>query len=280
MKMLPAVITIGSGTSVLVIANRITENGIQKLKPGIQKYEAVALQSDSFGSVLEDFRARAHALGAEIEVAAIPEALFTEDLAAQIKKKLWIAPQVISADDERVLIFSALTEQYGEGIVALNIGEKTTELCSAKKSLSMPAGFELLFEQMGPIPGPEYKNWSKELFKEFPVKPFAKMPVFLVGDLARALVKVLFNSPRDHLEKMEGFEVDFPTLEQTITRISNLSLELRASLPGLENGKHRTILCGLFLLRSLFEKLRTESLKISLAGIHSGLLCRIRENKT
>ncbi|MDR1759996.1 MAG: phosphatase [Fibrobacter sp.] len=279
MKMLPAVVTIGNGTSALVIADRITENGVQKLKPCIQKYEPVSPKSEAFGMVLEDFRARAHALGAEIEIAAVPSALFTEELAGLIEKKLWIEPQIISADDERALIFSALAERYGEGIVSLNIGEKTTELCSAKKNLSLPAGFELLFEQMGPIPGPEYKNWSKELFKEYPVKPYAKMPVFLAGDLARAFVKVLFNSPRDHLEKMEGFEVDLPTLEQTITRISNLSLELRASLPGLENGRHRTILCGLFLLRSLFEKLRAESFQISLTGIHSGLLYRIQEKQ-
>jgi exopolyphosphatase/guanosine-5'-triphosphate,3'-diphosphate pyrophosphatase len=43
-------------------------------------------------------------------------------------------------------------------------------------------------------------------------------------------------------------------------------------LPGLENGRHEVIICGLFWLRSLLEKLRVETFKISTAGLRFGLL--------
>ena len=61
-------------------------------------------------------------------------------------------------------------------------------------------------------------------------------------------------------------------LEAVTTRITNLSKELRAMLPGLENGRHEVIICGLFWLRSLLEKLRVETFKISTAGLRFGLL--------
>ena len=43
--------------------------------------------------------------------------------------------------------------------------------------------------------------------------------------------------------------------------------ELRAMLPGLQNGRHEVIICGLFWLKSLLEKLRVETFKISTAGL-------------
>lgn len=288
-KTLPAVIHIGNHTSVLLIADWVTEeNGLKKLKPCIQKYgncrlgrEIEAKQAittirlNELASILERFRSTAHALGAKIETVAVPENFLalenSKDLFSFIEKKLWTAPIIVQNNEEIKLTFKALTQWYGNDIVCLRIGENTTELCSEKKELSIPAGVEMLFKQMGPIPGPEYKGWCKEIFKEFPVKAFAKQSLFLVGDVGRALAKLLFNSSQEDFDKMEGFEVDHPSLEQVITRISNLSLELRASLPGLENGRHENILCGLFFLKSLFEKLRVDSFKISLADVHLGL---------
>jgi exopolyphosphatase/guanosine-5'-triphosphate,3'-diphosphate pyrophosphatase len=61
-------------------------------------------------------------------------------------------------------------------------------------------------------------------------------------------------------------------LEAVTIPITNLSKELRAMLPGLENGRHEVIICGLFWLRSLLEKLRVETFKISTAGLRFGLL--------
>ena len=71
---------------------------------------------------------------------------------------------------------------------------------------------------------------------------------------------------------IEGLELSINDLDAVTTRISNLSKELRAMLPGLENGRHEVIICGLFWLKSLLEKLRVETFKISTAGLRFGLL--------
>jgi exopolyphosphatase/guanosine-5'-triphosphate,3'-diphosphate pyrophosphatase len=71
---------------------------------------------------------------------------------------------------------------------------------------------------------------------------------------------------------IEGLEMSIADLEAVTTRISNLSKELRAMPPGLENGRSDVIICGLFWLRSLLEKLRVETFRISTAGLRFGLL--------
>jgi exopolyphosphatase/guanosine-5'-triphosphate,3'-diphosphate pyrophosphatase len=54
--------------------------------------------------------------------------------------------------------------------------------------------------------------------------------------------------------------------------LSNLSGELRNAMPGLEQGRGDVIICGLYWLRSLCEKLKIDSLKISTLGLRYGLL--------
>ena len=83
---------------------------------------------------------------------------------------------------------------------------------------------------------------------------------------------VFLNTPEFDFKTLEGLEMTRENLEQTITRISNQSKELRAVMPGLENGRHEVIICGLFWLRSILDKLHAESFRISTAGLRFGIL--------
>ena len=83
---------------------------------------------------------------------------------------------------------------------------------------------------------------------------------------------VYLNKQQFDYKAIEGLELSISDLDAVTTRISNLSKELRAMLPGLENGRHEVIICGLFWLKSLLEKLRVETFKISTAGLRFGLL--------
>jgi exopolyphosphatase/pppGpp-phosphohydrolase len=83
---------------------------------------------------------------------------------------------------------------------------------------------------------------------------------------------VYLNLNQFKYEQIEGLEMNLNDLEQTTMRISNLSKELRALLPGLENGRSDVIICGLYWLKSLLERLHVESFKISTAGIRFCLL--------
>ena len=113
---------------------------------------------------------------------------------------------------------------------------------------------------------------SKETFKEFPVRAFSKKEVVFIGGTATALAMVYLNLNQFKYEQIEGLEMNLNDLEQTTMRISNLSKELRALLPGLENGRSDVVICGLYWLKSLLERLHVESFKISTAGIRFGLL--------
>ena len=129
-----------------------------------------------------------------------------------------------------------------------------------------------MFKAMGPIPGPEYKKFVKETFKEVSFKGMTKKPVYLIGGTGTALAMVYLDKPKFDYKAIEGLEMSIADLDAVTTRISNLSKELRAMLPGLENGRSDVIICGLFWLKSLLEKLRVETFRISTAGIRFGLL--------
>ena len=108
--------------------------------------------------------------------------------------------------------------------------------------------------------------------KEVSFKGMTKKPVYLIGGTGTALAMVFLDKPQFDYKAIEGLEMSISDLEAVTTRISNLSKELRAMLPGLENGRSDVIICGLFWLKSLLEKLRVERFFISTAGLRFGLL--------
>ncbi len=287
---LRAAIDIGSHSCILLIAAFETdENGKEKLVPKIQKIEVCRLGEDIYESgkitaerqeelsrILSRFRSDVHALGAKINEAVATEAMRkaenSEEVLDSIEKALWKRPRIISGEEEASYTYRAVTEWHGEDIVTIDIGGGSTELCFQKKSMSIPVGALLLFKKMGAVPGPEYKAFAKETLKNNPVKAFAKKSVFLVGGTATALAMVFLNIPQFDYEKLEGIEMTLNDLEMTITRIVNLSKELRSALPGLGGGRSDVIICGLYWLRSLLERLHVETFRISTAGLRFGIL--------
>lgn len=290
MTNLRASIDIGSNSTILLIAAFETdENGKEKLVPKIQKVEICRLGEDIFETgniskekqdalvaILSKFRSDVHALGAVINEAIMTEAMRkagnSEEVINAVEHAIWTRPRIISGEDEGKYTYRAVTEWHGEGITTIDIGGGSTELSNGKETISIPVGALFLFKKMGAIPGPEYKNFAKETLKENPVKQFAKRPVYLVGGTATALAMVFLNTPQFNYEQLKGLEMSIANLETTITRIVNLSKELRAALPGLGGGRSDVIICGLFWLRTLLERLHAESFKISTAGLRFGVL--------
>lgn len=289
-KALPASIDIGSHSTILLIADFETdENGKEILQPKIQKVEVCRLGEDVYNSgkisderlaeltaILSNFRATAHALGAEIKACAMTEASRrasnAEELLAAVKKAVWTEPKIISGTEEAAYTFRAVEEWHGEGIVTMDIGGGSTEISDGKNSISIPVGALYLFKKMGAIPGPEYKKWEKEELKGNPLRPYAKKPVYLVGGTGTALAMVFLNLPAFDFKAIEGLEMTLDDLDKTLTKISNVSKELRANMPGLEKGRSDVIICGLFWLKSLLSRLHVESFRISTAGLRFGLL--------
>lgn len=280
-----ATVDIGSHSCILLIA--AFEEGV--LVPKLQKVEVCRLGEDIYehGAITEKrikeleaimtkFRMDLHALGANLKAAVMTEAMRNaenpDEVIAAVEKALWVKPRIISGEEEGKLTYRSVKEWHGEGIVTIDIGGGSTELSNGDTTFSIPVGALKMFKAMGPIPGPEYKKFVKDTFKEVSFKGMTKKPVYLIGGTGTALAMVYLNKQQFDYKAIEGLELSISDLDAVTTRISNLSKELRAMLPGLENGRHEVIICGLFWLKSLLEKLRVETFKISTAGLRFGLL--------
>ena len=259
------------------------------LVPKLQKVEVCRLGEDIYEhgkitekrmkeleAIMTKFRMDLHALGANLKAAVMTEAMRNaenpDEVIAVVEKALWTKPRIISGEEEGKLTYRSVKEWHGDGIVTIDIGGGSTELSNGANTFSIPVGALKMFKAMGPIPGPEYKKFVKETFKEVSFKGMTKKPVYLIGGTGTALAMVYLNKQQFDYKAIEGLELSINDLDAVTTRISNLSKELRAMLPGLENGRHEVIICGLFWLKSLLEKLRVETFKISTAGLRFGLL--------
>lgn len=291
-----ATVDIGSHSCILLIAAfedaPATEEGAAPRKvlvPKLQKVEVCRLGEDIYecgkitekrikelGTIMTKFRMDLHALGANLKAAVMTEAMRNaenpDEVIAVVEHALWVKPRIISGEEEGKLTYRSVKEWHGEGLVTIDIGGGSTELSNGDTTFSIPVGALKMFKAMGPIPGPEYKKFVKETFKEVSFKGMTKKPVYLIGGTGTALAMVYLNKQQFDYKAIEGLELSISDLEAVTTKISNLSKELRAMLPGLENGRHEVIICGLFWLRSLLEKLRVETFKISTAGLRFGLL--------
>lgn len=261
----------------------------QVLVPKLQKVEVCRLGEDIYEhgritearieeltKIMTKFRMDLHALGADLKAVAMTEAMRKaenpDEVIAAVEKAIWVKPRVITGEEEGKLTFRSVKEWHGADIVTIDIGGGSTELSNGETTFSIPVGALKMFKAMGPIPGPEYKKFVKETFKDVSFKGMTKKQVYLIGGTGTALAMVFLNKQAFDYKAIEGLEMSLSDLEATTTRITNLSKELRAMLPGLENGRHEVIICGLFWLRSLLEKLRVETFKISTAGLRFGLL--------
>ena len=291
-----ATVDIGSHSCILLIAAfedaPATEEGAAPRKvlvPKLQKVEVCRLGEDIYehGAITEKrikeleaimtkFRMDLHALGANLKAAVMTEAMRNaenpDEVIAAVERALWVKPRIISGEEEGKLTYRSVKEWHGEGLVTIDIGGGSTELSNGDNTFSIPVGALKMFKAMGPIPGPEYKKFVKETFKEVSFKGMTKKPVYLIGGTGTALAMVYLNKQQFDYKAIEGLELSISDLDAVTTKISNLSKELRAMLPGLENGRHEVIICGLFWLKSLLEKLRVETFKISTAGLRFGLL--------
>jgi exopolyphosphatase/guanosine-5'-triphosphate,3'-diphosphate pyrophosphatase len=270
-----ASIDIGSHSTILLIAKK--EDDI--VRALVQKIEICRLGEDSLEKlceILTNFRRLAHSLGAEIKAVAMTEAARRiknqKEFLQAVEKAVWVKPHVISGEEEAELSYKAVSKVYGQGVLTIDVGGGSTELANGKNFLSISVGALSLYKQMGAIPGPEYKKWAKDFFKETNLKPFAKREAYFVGGTAVALGMLVKEMKNFEASALEGQTIFVADIERIIIHLSNLSAELRNAMPGLEQGRGDVIICGLYWIRSLCEKLKVDSIKISTLGLRFGLL--------
>ena len=271
-----ASIDIGSNSIILLVAKK-EENNLRALAQKIENYRLGEDNLEKLCEILAKFRGLAHSLGAEIKAVAMTEAARKaenqQELLQAVEKVLWVKPRIISGKEEAELSYKAISKVYGQGILTVDVGGGSTELANGKNFLSLPVGALELYKRMGIIPGPEYKKWLKEFFKEINIKPFAKRDSYFVGGTSVALGMLIKEMQSFEASALEAQTILVDDIERVIIHLSGLSKELRNTLPGLEQGRGDIIICGLYWIKSLCEKLKIDSMKISTLGLRFGLLC-------
>jgi exopolyphosphatase/guanosine-5'-triphosphate,3'-diphosphate pyrophosphatase len=284
-----ASIDIGSHSVLLLVARYQGLGSEQVLVPLIQKAEVCRLlnsegratpeQLERLQQILIRFRQTLNNIRANLCGIAMTEAIRKskdQELYIDLVQKIFLQkPAVLHAQEEAQLAFSAIAKHYhSDDFVSLDVGGGSSELCNGSEYLSMPLGALGLANEFGAVPSLEIKKYLAEFIKNEDLKPFTSKALYLVGGTATALVMYL-NQMRDFdMEKIEGQTMDIKGLEHAISRLSDLSKELRAQLPGLHQGRSEIIIPGLMLIHALASALKISEFKISTLGLRFGLIHR------
>lgn len=285
----PAAIDIGSHSVLLNIASWETTPSGARLVPQVQKSTILRLGAQLHASkiiapaqiaalqkILLHYRQDINALGANLQKVVLTQAArqaenYAEILAA-VAQVLGVAPQILSGEQEAHFSWLGVQTWHQKPLLCIDIGGGSTEFCNGKNYLSVPVGALQLRQEMGEIPGLEYQKWAKATLKEMDLKAFAKQEVMFVGGSAVALAMLQQNMPTYQWRELEGLRLEPEDLTRNIQRITDVSKELRPHLPGLGDGRSEVIICGLYWMRSLVEKLRLTEFRISTLGLRYGVL--------
>ncbi|NLB64500.1 MAG: phosphatase [Fibrobacter sp.] len=285
----PASIDIGSHSVLLNIAAWDEVNGLARLVPKVQKSQILRLggelhQNNAISELLLEevrkallgYRQDIYALGANLQKVVLTQAARMaenyQELLDLVESVLQTKAEILSGEEEALYTWRGVQNWHGQDLVSIDIGGGSTEFCDGINYLSVPIGALQMRQEMGEIPGLEYKKWSQKIFKTIDLKPFRKKEVFFVGGSAVALAMLQQNMSQHNWQELEGLTLEPEDLTRNIQRITDVSKELRPHLPGLADGRSEVIICGLYWMRSIVERLRLKQFKISTLGLRYGVL--------
>jgi exopolyphosphatase/guanosine-5'-triphosphate,3'-diphosphate pyrophosphatase len=287
-KRLHASIDIGSNSALLLIA--AVEEG--RVVPVIQRMgvirlaEALKSGSGSIGPaaltrlrpVLDRFRQAISNSGALLERVVLTEAVRRADDAetvlALVEKTLRHPGEVIAGEEEARLSWLSVAHWYGiNDFASLDVGAGSSEISDAHASLSLPLGALRLAQEIGSAPQPsEARGEVRGRLTGLDLRPWRKRPLFLVGGTASALAQTTLRLDEFRFEEIEGFTVEEGLLERSITRLTDVSDDLRQNLPGLGEGRSTIIVPGLHIIEALVQGLAPTAVRVSTLGLRHGVL--------
>lgn len=281
----PASIDIGSHSCLLLVTRQEGE----RLVPAVQRLAVCRLGADlrSGGSISRQriaelreillyMRRDLNALGAQLQAVILTEAARratnSAELLQMVEEVLWVKPRILTGEEEALLGWKAVCAWHGEGQLVIDAGGGSTELSIGHKSLSVPVGALGLHEKFGAIPGPEWKPWIKETLREVDLKVYRKRPTVLVGGSAVAAAMLHLGLDKYDQQILEGSLLAQEDLDRVIQRLTDASREMRAVMPGLEQGRGELIVPTLCWIRALLDKLKPEMVRVSTLGVRYGVL--------
>lgn len=300
-KKLYASIDVGTNSALLLIAKFGYYEGADgetrsRLEPTLEKLESVRmgedLRADSeqitvsetvagrLETAMLKFRQVIHNLGANLLSVTFTEALRKADNQTEVLEKAQhifrlqgIKPMILSGAEEAYGSWLGISHYYDrQDFASLDIGAGSTEISTHQDRISIPVGALRISKEYGPIPNDSIRDWLLGQTEELEWRRYQDRPLYLCGGTATALAALNLKLTHWDGSAVESYPVDSPLLQRTVSRLSNLSKDVRDRLPGLDKGRGDLIVPGLKILEIYLEKVHPEVCRVTNLGLRYGML--------
>ncbi|ADO77858.1 Ppx/GppA phosphatase [Halanaerobium praevalens DSM 2228] len=205
------------------------------------------------------------------------------DLLAESIEKMGFKLEIISGEEEAELNYLGASSNLEANFLLIDIGGGSTEFIWANQNKinfkSLDIGCVRLTERF--IDSPAKKVSAKEIenIKKY-VENLLKSSLKLkqnfrikgVGGTITTLAAIKLELTEYLSEKIENLEITKIELEQIISKLTELKLEKRAMIKGLQAKRADIIVAGLIILNSILDYFGSENLVVSDQDLLYGLL--------
>jgi len=302
-----AVIDLGSNTVLLLViehGGRVLRDvaNITRLAQGV--FDSGVLDPDAKGRTLSaarDFAGIARELGAERVVGVGTEALRRAHDGARLLSELRAEgvldeSYLLSGQQEAELAIETSRRTRGEKrqpLVVIDVGGGSTEVAWTEgeervHGTSLPLGSVRLTEahvRSHPVPPGELAELRDAVDRasralEGVCGLGRDGDVVAVAGTATTLAALELRLAAYAPDAVEGYELSRETLERWISDLSQLGVEERRRLPGLEPGRADVIVAGLVILEGVLARISAQSFRVSGRGVRYGVAFRLLEGRS
>jgi exopolyphosphatase/guanosine-5'-triphosphate,3'-diphosphate pyrophosphatase len=296
-----AAIDVGSNSVRLVVAEVLTSGGYRVLDEERENTRLAAAMTktgrldpasaDATFGVLRNFLTIAGGYGVS-EVRAIGTSALrdAEDGAAfcsRVRKELKLSIEIISAAEEARLAFLSVARAFdisGRKVAVADIGGGSTEIILASSGL-----IDQVYEtQLGAVRVAEdcsvmgrasekqlrklRKFIDRELKRQMGKPPFVPDMLFGTGGTFTALASIMMARQGQAGQPMWGFRVSRAEIRHLVADLTQMSLEKRKKVTGLNPNRADIIVAGLAVVERVLRQLRVNVVQVHTRGVRDGLL--------
>jgi exopolyphosphatase/guanosine-5'-triphosphate,3'-diphosphate pyrophosphatase len=296
-----AAIDVGSNSVRLVVAEVLPSGGYRVLDEERENTRLSAAMTktgrldpaaaDATIGVLRNFISIAAGYSAHepraIGTSALRDAEDGPAFCDRVRKELKLSIEVISAAEEARLAFLSVARAFdisGREVAVADIGGGSTEIVLASSGLvdqvyETKLGTVCVAEHCGvsdrstPKQVVQLREFvDRALKKQVGKPPFVPDMLFGTGGTFTALASIIMAAQGQAGQPMWGFRVTRAQIRHLVADLSQLSLDKRCKVAGLNPNRADIIVAGLAIIERVMRHLRVNVVQVHTRGVRDGLL--------
>lgn len=295
-----AIIDLGSNTARLILMNAIPgyayrlEDEVREVVRLRQGMTTQGMSEEAMSRALFTLRLfKRFCTGSRVDViiatatSAVREAANREEFISRVEQEIGLTLRVLSGEEEAYYAaIGALNEVALEDGYVLDIGGGSVQVSQVRdhrflRGQSFLLGALALTEQFvhtDPINTAEFTTLQHEINRQLETAPWihkqapkAERQLIGLGGTIRNLASIEAARQKYPLNTLHGFHLTQDSIQETIRLLRELPLAERQKLPGLSSDRADIILPGALVVQAVMERLKVESLAVSINGLREGL---------